>query len=680
VALVIAVAGTLVVVRAFEGSDSRPLTARGAARIVFSGGGGGEQIDLFSMNPDGSDVRRLTDTPASEEGPAWSPEGSRIVFAVREPEDTTSHVIGVMDADGANRGEIAAPRLEGRTPVASPTWSPDGNEIAFAAYGDGGGIYVAFVNGGPERRLTSAGPPTAHVDSEPEWSRDGGSIVFIRWTLGTAEDGNEYQILRIDAEGGEPTVLARFAAVGREQVRGLSWSPDGSRLAYTTRGGVHLLDPTNGDTTEIVACEVLGCDDATEVFTDSTSWAPDGLHIAFTARVNVPSARADPPIIYVATLSGDQVSVASTGVGGLFPAWQPVVAEETTPSPSPTTPPIEGSISAIDGLLPEGELLFQVDDQVELLEEGAETSTVIGQDLFGLDLSPDGSRALVSAPQESDTPLLAIDLSTGEPTLIADLDAWTIPARWSPDGSSVAIRVGERNILCLRDLAIEEPRCLPELGRVFAFDWSPDGSRIVFEQGLPGSLTILDVETGQTSVLVRWDDPAVLDAVDAVGIGEPLAIQFQGPQWSSSGRYVAALGMVRTDEGHSNVVLVFDLNGGVVARGVPLGEFSEARGWSPAADVFAYAAGEPPYQITEVRLLDVSTGEDRLLFPTADAGKQTIHSLVWSPTGRWVAVVVGTVPDGGYFISEIQVLDTAGADPPRIFETSAFPELVDWGP
>jgi Tol biopolymer transport system component len=353
VALTIAVAGTLVVVRAFEGSDSRPLTAPVAARIVFSGDGGGEQIDLFSMNPDGSDVRQLTDTSASEEGPAWSPDGTRIAFAVREPEDTTSYV-GVMDADGANRGEIGATRLEGRTPVASPTWSPDGSEIAFAAYGEGGGIYVAPLNGGPERRLTSAGPPTAHVDSEPEWSPDGGSIAFIRWTLGTAEDGNEYQILRIDAEGGKPTVLARFAAVGREQVRGLSWSPDGSRLAYTTRGGVHLLDPTNGDTIEIAACEVLGCDDGVDVFTDATSWSSDGLRIAFTARVNVASARADPPVIHVATLSGDEVTVASTGVGGLFPAWQPVPATSPEPTPSPSDMPTRALNARVSATIPVG--------------------------------------------------------------------------------------------------------------------------------------------------------------------------------------------------------------------------------------------------------------------------------------------------------------------------------------
>ncbi|MGH2590985.1 MAG: hypothetical protein ACRDGW_09345 [Actinomycetota bacterium] len=127
-------------------------------------------------------------------------------------------------------------------------------------------------------------------------------------------------------------------------------------------------------------------------------------------------------------------------------------------------------------------------------------------------------------------------------------------------------------------------------------------------------------------------------------------------------------------------MLVFDLNGGVVARGVPFGEFSEARGWSPTADVFAYASGEPPYRIAELRLLDVSTGEDRLLASTANVGRQTIGSMAWSPSGRWVAFVAVTATGDGFFVSEIQVLDTTGIELPRIFEADGLPELVDWEP
>lgn len=353
----------------------------------------------------------------------------------------------------------------------------------------------------------------------------------------------------------------------------------------------------------------------------------------------------------------------------------------TGSTPSPTMLP-DGSIATSGSGLPEGRLLLQVDHQFEVLEESAESSSLVGHDLFALDLSPDGSRALVSTPWESvgpETRLVALDLSTGERTVIAEVGGWSLPARWSPDGSRVAYRVGEQETLCVRDLAVAEPRCLPQLGRIYEFDWSPDGMRLVLDQPPPGSLTILDVATGQTTVVARWDDRAVLDAVGEAGLGEPVAIQFQGPQWSPSGRYVAALAMVRTEHGHSgNIVLVFDLSGGVTAHGEPFGEFSEARGWSPVADVFAYASGEPPYRIIEARLLDVSTREDRLLASTSE-GKQTIQSLVWSPSGRWVAVAL-VAPHDGWFVSEIQILDTTGADPARIFEATALPQLIGWGP
>jgi hypothetical protein len=90
--------------------------------------------------------------------------------------------------------------------------------------------------------------------------------------------------------------------------------------------------------------------------------------------------------------------------------------------------------------------------------------------------------------------------------------------------------------------------------------------------------------------------------------------------------------------------------------------------------VFAYAAGQPTYEIEEVRSLDVSTGEDRVLASTADVGLQTIRSMAWSPGGRWVAIVALTAPG-----AEIHVLDTTGIEPPRIIQVSVYPKLVDWG-
>jgi TolB protein len=659
VALLLAFASFALATSLFHRMGSQPVAAVGTGKIAFTAYTG-ETWQLFAVEPDGTGLVQLTDLapPLVVSGPAWSPDGSRLAYVVRESATDRSD-IWVMNADGSEAHAIT----DGRGSHWGPTWSPDGSRIAFA---HGYDIYVMDADG---TSVTNLMPDRIGPGAfDPSWSPDGESIAFV----GRETDDDLYVML---SDGSAVRTL--FSAPGAQ--REPAWSPDGSTIAFADH-----TQATSSEFGEFTLVDAMGAvvgklSNLPQV-AQAPAWSPDGRQIAFMANVE----EADREAIYVMNADGTDVhEIPGLPANAAWPAWQPVPAEETTPSPSPATPPADGSISAVDGFLPEGRLLVQVDDQVELLEQGAARSRLIGQDLFALDLFPDGSRALVSTPWDSvgpETALVSLDLTSGERTPIADLGTWGIPARWSPDGSSVAVRVGERNLLCVHHLAIEEPRCLPELGRVYAFDWSPDGTRIVFEQGLPGSLTILDVASGQTSVMVRWDDPEVLDAVAAAGLGAASDVQFQGPRWSRSGRYVAALGMMRTDEGHANMVLVFDLDGSVVARGVPFHEFSEARGWSPTADVFGYASGEPPYRIVEARLLDVSTDEDRLLFPAPDSARQTIHSLVWSPSGRWIAVVLGDV-SAGWFVSEIQILDTTGADPPRIFETSeAFPELVEWGP
>jgi Tol biopolymer transport system component len=331
VALGVAIAGSLVAIRAFSGEEaSRPLTVSGAERIVFGGGGGDAQLDLFSMNPNGSDVLQLTDTPSSEDQPSPSPDGSRIAFALRVPGDPGSYAIGVVDADGGNQGEIPGTRLETRNPIDGPAWSPDGSEIAFAVYGEGGGIYAVGIDAASPRRLTSAGPPTTRIDTEPVWSPSGDAIAFVRWILGDSDESPAYEILKVSSSGGEPTLIARFPASTQAapddngEVRGLSWSPDGSELAFATEGAVFTVDPDDGQPREVISCEPLGCDRRTDVFTDSTTWSSDSQRIAFTAWVNLPTARADLPVIYVATLTAEGESLTSTGVRGSSPGWQPV--------------------------------------------------------------------------------------------------------------------------------------------------------------------------------------------------------------------------------------------------------------------------------------------------------------------------------------------------------------------
>lgn len=86
----------------------------------------GGRFDVYTMDPDGSDLARLTDDEAVERNPSWSPDGSRIVFDSGGDFDRD---IYVMDADGSD--------LQAITDRAGldlfPVWSPDGAWIAFAS-------------------------------------------------------------------------------------------------------------------------------------------------------------------------------------------------------------------------------------------------------------------------------------------------------------------------------------------------------------------------------------------------------------------------------------------------------------------------------------------------------------------------------------------------------------------
>jgi len=78
------------------------------------------------MNGEGSSMRNLTNDPAFDGWPRWSPDGKRIVFG-SNPENKTDYEIYVMNADGGSVRRLT--NLSGRN--ASPKWSPDEKKISF---------------------------------------------------------------------------------------------------------------------------------------------------------------------------------------------------------------------------------------------------------------------------------------------------------------------------------------------------------------------------------------------------------------------------------------------------------------------------------------------------------------------------------------------------------------------
>ena len=134
--------------------------------------------EIYRMNADGSGVTRLTNSPADDQCPAWSPDGLYIVFTSSELAGSSD--IYVMNADGSY------PRRLTTNPSVDtfPAWSPDGQHIVYMSDMEEPGdidnpgnfdIYVMKADGSEIRRLTSE----PGEDTNPTWSPDGTWIAFL---------------------------------------------------------------------------------------------------------------------------------------------------------------------------------------------------------------------------------------------------------------------------------------------------------------------------------------------------------------------------------------------------------------------------------------------------------------------------------------------------------------------
>jgi Tol biopolymer transport system component len=133
---------------------------------------GEQNLDIYTVNPDGSGVTNIDNSPLSDEFPAWSPDGTKIAFSRRTcPGGTcTPFDIYVMNADGSAQVNVTNNGLQNY----DPAWSPDGTKIAFASRRTGTDqIYVMDADGTGQTQLTASG-----TNDEPAWSPDGHRIAF----------------------------------------------------------------------------------------------------------------------------------------------------------------------------------------------------------------------------------------------------------------------------------------------------------------------------------------------------------------------------------------------------------------------------------------------------------------------------------------------------------------------
>jgi Beta-lactamase/WD40-like Beta Propeller Repeat len=185
--------------------------------------------DVYAIRSDGTGLVRLTDDPASEWGSvAWSPNGTRILFASNRTGDDE---LFVMNADGTGVVQITdSPGVDGL-----PSWSPGGRRIAFVSVRSGDRAIHTATAGGSNVVLLTEGILAA-------WSPDGATIAYSR-----DQDGSDLDLWLMDYDGSTQRQLTNRD--GAELWP--AWSPDGGKVAFSSDGVLGIVDVDGGDVTEL---------------------------------------------------------------------------------------------------------------------------------------------------------------------------------------------------------------------------------------------------------------------------------------------------------------------------------------------------------------------------------------------------------------------------------------------
>jgi Tol biopolymer transport system component len=213
-------------------SDADPEWSPDGSRIAFDTDRDGN-FEIYAMNPDGSNPARLTNHPATDLHPAWSPNGSRIAF---QSDRDGNFDIYVMNADGT--GPTRLTKSQG--PDLAPAWSPDGARIAFVRVRNGRPqILVMNANGTGQKTITI---DTANSDHEPAWSPDGTRIAFRRGVPGATD------VFLMLPDGSGVTNLTNNGLANEAP----AWFRDGTLVALARAGDLYVMNTDGTGPTRIV--------------------------------------------------------------------------------------------------------------------------------------------------------------------------------------------------------------------------------------------------------------------------------------------------------------------------------------------------------------------------------------------------------------------------------------------
>jgi len=260
-------------------------------RIVFASQHEGN-MELYLVNADGSHLTRLTNTAESEEFPTWSPDGQWIAFQAVSQEGRQSSLVKIRPDNGQ-----LIPLTDGSNIDLIPAWSQDGQWIAFASAPDINSpttLYKMPADGCDRTPLNPADPMTAKTFL---LASSNGQHLLNTKLFSTPDGGYNDLARRMD---------------DTFQLGWVAWSPDRQYIAYTSsRDGNAEIYVINADGSGRVR---LTNNPAKDQF---PAWSPDGQRIAFA------SGAAGHEAIYVIGADGRHPTRLTDDVGADFSAWSP---------------------------------------------------------------------------------------------------------------------------------------------------------------------------------------------------------------------------------------------------------------------------------------------------------------------------------------------------------------------
>ena len=253
--------------------------------------------DIYTMNPDRSDLRQLTDDRAGDYLPSWSPDSSMVVFT---SDRTGSQDIWIMNADGSEQTQVT----DFRGDWAWARWSPDGSQLVVESSERAvDSLYLVGMDGREPRLLFEPGDHGLRIAAGPFWA-PGDRIGF---TGSGGAFGDPYDLYTVAADGTDLRKLTSTVEGGTG-----SWSPDRRWIAFHTDQDGDCIHRINADGTGLVSLtEGSGLFNLTgecnREFT--TSWSPDSTRIGWAGGAygpdNIHVMDADGSNHVVLTSTGD---------------------------------------------------------------------------------------------------------------------------------------------------------------------------------------------------------------------------------------------------------------------------------------------------------------------------------------------------------------------------------------